>query len=41
VRDNNWVSSRQPSDIPVFNRKMIELFREKRASAAERSRRAA
>jgi protease I len=41
VRDNNWVSSRQPSDIPVFNRKMIELFQEKRALAAERNRRAA
>ncbi len=26
VRDRNWVSSRQPSDIPVFNREMIELF---------------
>ena len=41
VRDKNWVSSRQPSDIPVFNREMIELFQEKRASAAERARRAA
>jgi protease I len=26
VRDRNWVSSRQPSDIPVFNREMIGLF---------------
>lgn len=26
VQDKNWVSSRQPSDIPAFNRKMIELF---------------
>ena len=26
VRDRNWVSSRQPSDIPVFNREMIDLF---------------
>ena len=26
VRDRNWVSSRQPSDIPVFNREMISLF---------------
>jgi deglycase len=25
-RDGNWVSSRQPSDIPAFNRAMIELF---------------
>ena len=28
VRDKNWVSSRQPSDIPAFNRAMIELFSE-------------
>jgi deglycase len=41
VRDRNWVSSRQPSDIPVFNREMIYLFSEKRASAAERTGRAA
>ena len=26
VRDRNWVSSRQPSDIPTFNREMINLF---------------
>ena len=26
VRDHNWVSSRQPSDIPQFNQQMIELF---------------
>jgi protease I len=26
VRDQNWVSSRQPSDIPAFNREMIRLF---------------
>lgn len=26
VRDRNWVSSRQPSDIPAFNREMIALF---------------
>ena len=41
VRDRNWVSSRQPSDIPVFNREMIQLFAEKRASSAERTGRAA
>lgn len=29
VRDGNWVSSRQPSDIPAFNREMIQLFGEK------------
>ena len=28
VLDDNWVSSRQPSDIPAFNRKMIDLFGE-------------
>jgi protease I len=26
VVDNNWVTSRQPSDIPAFNRALIELF---------------
>ena len=30
VRDRNWVSSRQPSDIPQFNQHMIELFSESR-----------
>ena len=29
VRDGNWVSSRQPSDIPAFNREVINLFRER------------
>jgi len=28
VRDGNWVSSRQPDDIPAFNREMIALFAE-------------
>lgn len=28
VRDGNWVSSRQPTDIPAFNREMISLFGE-------------
>lgn len=28
VRDDNWVSSRQPSDIPAFNKEMIKLFKE-------------
>ena len=31
VRDQNWVSSRQPSDIPVFNREMLGLFSEQRS----------
>ena len=33
VRDGNCVSSRQPDDIPAFNREMIALFAERRASA--------
>lgn len=33
VRDRNWVSSRQPSDIPAFNREMIALFAESRKGA--------
>ncbi len=41
VRDKNWVSSRQPSDIPAFNRAMIELFSEKQLAAAERARKVA
>jgi len=28
VRDRNWISSRQPTDIPAFNREMISLFSE-------------
>ncbi len=28
VVDRNWVTSRQPDDIPAFNRAMIELFSE-------------
>jgi protease I len=30
VRDRNWVSSRQPSDIPAFNQGMLTLFAEAR-----------
>ncbi len=41
VQDKNWVSSRQPSDIPAFNKAMIELFLESRKAAAERTRRIA
>jgi len=37
VRDRNWVSSRQPTDIPAFNRNMLELFSE----ARQKGRRAA
>lgn len=32
IRDRNWVSSRQPKDIPAFNREMISLFAESRQS---------
>ena len=35
VEDGNWVSSRQPSDLPAFNRAMIHLF--SRSVAASRS----
>jgi protease I len=33
VRDENWVSSRQPADIPAFNREMISLFAEYQSNA--------
>jgi protease I len=32
VEDRNWVSSRQPADIPAFNRAMLKLFSQKRSS---------
>lgn len=41
VQDKNWVSSRQPSDIPAFNRAMIELFSDQKKSAAQSERRVA
>jgi protease I len=41
VRDRNWVSSRQPSDIPAFNREMVELFSEKRKPSEGRTRKVA
>ena len=34
VRDRNWLSSRQPTDIPAFNREMINLFAEARMRKA-------
>jgi len=34
VRDHNWVTSRQPSDIPAFNRVMVELFSGARSKQA-------
>jgi protease I len=36
VEDGNWVTSRQPSDLPAFNRAMITLFSRGRASASLR-----
>ena|SRR5438876_7153105 len=36
LRDNNWVSSRKPDDIPAFNREMTALFAE-RAKAGVRA----
>lgn len=38
VRDKNWVSSRQPSDIPAFNREMLKLFSEQKTRAHSASR---
>jgi protease I len=26
VCDYNWVTSRQPGDLPAFNREMVNLF---------------
>ena len=37
-RDRNWVSSRQPRDIPAFTREMIALFGELCAERKARSR---
>ena len=36
VRDDNWVTSRQPSDIPAFNREMLALFTERHGRAHAR-----
>lgn len=36
VRDRNWVSSRGPQDLRHFNRGMLELFAEHRATAPDR-----
>jgi protease I len=33
IRERNWVSSRQPNDIPAFNDAMISLFSEQRSRA--------
>ena len=41
VRDKNWVSSRQPSDLPAFNRAMLELFSENKKAVSDKTGRAA
>ena len=33
IRNTNWVSSRQPSDIPAFNKEMLSLFGERKSRA--------
>ena len=33
IRDANWISSRQPSDIPAFNREVVKLLAEGRGAA--------
>jgi protease I len=35
VEDNNWVTSRQPDDLPAFNKAMLQLFSQ--GSVAARS----
>ncbi len=34
VEDGNWVTSRQPKDLPAFNRAMLELFSRKPATVS-------
>lgn len=36
IRDRNWVSSRKPDDLPVFNEEMTKLFSEVQAGKALR-----
>jgi protease I len=38
VLDRNWVSSRQPDDIPAFNKKMVQLFTQHRSTARSAAR---
>jgi protease I len=37
VQDNNWVTSRQPGDLPAFNRAMLALFLQNAANRPLRS----
>ena len=41
IQDGNWVSSRQPDDIPAFNAAMLELFGEAYIDTEEMSAKAA
>jgi deglycase len=36
VEDGNWVTSRQPGDLPAFNRAMLELFSRSPAPSLDR-----
>jgi protease I len=36
VVDGNWVTSRQPDDIPAFNREMLKLFSQKKTLQTSR-----
>jgi protease I len=36
VEDENWVTSRQPSDIPAFNQSMLKLFDQRLAASSRR-----
>ena len=36
IRDRNWVSSRKPDDLPVFNREMVSLFAASGAKAEKK-----
>ncbi|MCE9669268.1 type 1 glutamine amidotransferase [Myxococcus stipitatus] len=40
VRDDNWVTSRGPQDLPVFEKAMVELFMEKMPEVKARARQA-
>ena len=37
IRDRNWVSSRKPDDLPVFNREMVSCFAEGKGTAPEKN----
>jgi protease I len=37
IRDRNWVSSRKPDDLPVFNREMVNCFAEGKGTTPEKN----